>query len=224
MKPTSKRLAAGFVESVAWGLMLFLAAGTLDYWQGWVFLVVYNLSGWIPGIYLLRTNPVAFERRMRGGSAAEPRMVQKVVVAGWQLSVPAAILISALDHRFGWSTVPTAISLLGNALVAAGLIVVFVVVIQNSYAAATVQVGGDQKIVSTGLYGLVRHPMYMGNVITIIGIPLALGSYWGLLTVITAGVALALRIRDEEVLLQQELDGYREYTHQVRYRLVPCIW
>ena len=98
------------------------------------------------------------------------------------------------------------------------------VVIQNSYAAATVQVEGDQKIVSTGLYGMVRHPMYTGSVIMMIGIPLALGSYWGLLTVVPAGIVLALRIRDEEKLLQEELDGYRDYAQKVRYRLVPCVW
>ncbi len=98
------------------------------------------------------------------------------------------------------------------------------VVIQNSYAAATVQVEGDQKIISTGLYGMVRHPMYTGNVIMMVGIPLALGSYWGLLFVIPGAIVLALRIRDEETLLQEELDGYRDYTQKVRYRLVPCMW
>ena len=138
--------------------------------------------------------------------------------------MPAAFLVSALDYRFGWSQVPTAICLIGDVLVAVGLILVGLVVIQNSYAAATVQVEGDQKIVSTGLYGMVRHPMYTGSVIMMIGIPFALGSYWGLLTVVPAAIVLALRIRDEEKLLQEELDGYRDYAQKVRYRLVPCVW
>lgn len=98
------------------------------------------------------------------------------------------------------------------------------VTIQNSYAAATVRVEADQKLVSSGLYRLVRHPMYTGNVIMMVGIPLALGSYWGLGLVIPGLIVLALRIRDEERLLQEELDGYREYTQKVRYRLVPCMW
>ncbi|OBK81099.1 isoprenylcysteine carboxylmethyltransferase family protein [Mycobacterium sp. 1164985.4] len=203
--------------------MLFIAAGTLDYWQAWVFLVVFNLAGWLPSIYLMKTNPAAFERRMRGATA-ETRTVQKIVIYGWLLSVPAAFLVSGLDHRFGWSQVPTAICLVGDVLVAVGLISVTVVVVQNSYAAANVQVEGDQKIVSTGLYGMVRHPMYTGGLVMLIGIPLALGSYWGLLTVIPAGISLALRIQDEEKLLQQELDGYGDYTQRVRYRLLPCVW
>ena len=130
-------------------------------------------------------------------------------------------MVSALDHRFGWSPVPTAICLVGDVLVAVGLGVVALVLIQNSYAASTVQVEAGQTVVSTGLYGLVRHPMYTGNVIMLVGIPLALGSYWGLVFVIPGLIVLAVRIRDEEKLLQEELTGYREYTQTVRHRLVP---
>jgi protein-S-isoprenylcysteine O-methyltransferase Ste14 len=134
------------------------------------------------------------------------------------------LVVSALDHRFGWSAVPTAISLVGDVLVAVGLGLPVLVVSQNSQAAATVRVGAGQQLVSTGLYGLVRHPMYTGNVIMMVGIPLALGSYWGLVFVVPGLIVLAWRIRDEEQLLQEKLDGYREYTQQVRYRLVPCMW
>jgi protein-S-isoprenylcysteine O-methyltransferase Ste14 len=217
-------LVLGLVQLVVFGLMLFLAAFTFNYWQAWVFLVVVALSGWIPSIYLLRTNPVALQRRMRGGPAAETRMVQKVVMGGLWLSLAAMVVVSALDHRFGWSPVPTAICLVGDVLVAVGLSVVMLVVIQNSHAAATIRVEADQKLVSTGLYGLVRHPMYTANVITMVGIPLALGSYWGLVFVVPGVIVLALRIRDEEKLLQEELDGYREYKQKVRYRLVPLMW
>ena len=224
MKTIPKVLVLGLVELVVWGLMVFLAAGTFNYWQAWVFLVAFALSGWIPGIYLLRTNPVALQRRMRGGPTAETRMVQKAVMGGLQLSLAAMVVVSALDHRFGWSPVPTAICLVGDVLVAVGLSVVMLVVIQNSHAAATIRVEADQKLASTGLYGLVRHPMYTGNVITMVGIPLALGSYWGLVFVVPGLIVLALRIRDEEKLLQEELDGYREYTQKVRYRLVPLMW
>ena len=224
MKTIPKVLVLGLVELVVFGLMVFLAAGTFNYWQAWVFLVVFALSGWIPGIYLLRTNPVALQRRMRGGPTAETRIVQKVVMGGLWLSLAAMVMVSALDHRFGWSPVPTAICLVGDVLVAVGLGVMALVVIQNSYAAATIRVEAGQKLASTGLYGLVRHPMYAGNVIMMVGIPLALGSYWGLVFVVSGLTVLALRIRDEEKLLQEELDGYREYTQKVRYRLVPCMW
>ena len=217
-------LIPGLVEFVVFGSMLFLAAFTFNYWQAWVFLAVFVLSTWIPSIYVLRTNPVALQRRMRGGPAAETRMVQKAVMGGLWLSLAGLVVISALDHRFGWSSVPTPICLAGDVLVAVGLGTGMLVVIQNSYAAATVRVESGQKLASTGLYGLVRHPMYTGNVIMMVGIPLALGSYWGLVFVIPGVIALASRIRDEEKLLQKELDGYREYTRKVRYRLMPYVW
>jgi protein-S-isoprenylcysteine O-methyltransferase Ste14 len=219
-----KMLVFGLVELVVFGSMLFLPAGTFNYWQAWVFLVVVLLSAWAPSIYLLRTNPVALQGRMRGGPTAETRMAQKVVIAGLYLSLAAMVVVSVLDHRFGWSPVPTTICLIGDVLVALGLGVVGLVIIQNSYAASTVQVQAGQKVVSTGLYGRVRHPMYTGNVIMLIGIPLALGSYLGLVFVVPGLIVLACRIRDEEKLLQERLTGYREYTETVRYRLVPLMW
>jgi protein-S-isoprenylcysteine O-methyltransferase Ste14 len=219
-----KLLVFGLIQPVVFGLMLFLAAGTFNYWQAWVFLVVYALSMWILHIYLRRTNPVALQRRMRAGPGAEIRMVQKVAIAGWDSSLAAMFVVSALDHRFGWSGVPTAICLVGDVLVAVGLGGAVLVVIQNSFAAATVRVEDGQKLVSAGLYGLVRHPLYTGNVIMMVGIPLALGSYWGFVFVIPGFLMLALRIRDEEKLLKEGLDGYREYTRNVRYRLVPRMW
>jgi len=225
VKTIPKTLVPGLlVEPVVLGLTLFLAAGTFNYWQGWVLLVVAAVSTSIPTGYLLLTNPVALQRRMRAGPTAETRMAQKVLISGWYSSLAAMFLVSALDHRFGWSSVPTAISLVGDVLVAVALGSAMLVVIQNSHAAATVRVEAGQKVISTGLYGLVRHPMYTGNVIMMVGIPLALGSYWGLVFVIPGVIVLALRIRDEEKLLQEELDGYREYTQTVRYRLVPCMW
>ncbi len=224
MKAIPKLMVFALVEFAVFGSMLFLPAGTLNYWQAWVFLVVVAVPAWIPTIYLLRTNPVALQARMRGGPMAETRIAQKIVIAGLYLSLAAMVVVSALDHRFGWSPVPTAICLVGDVLVGVGLGVMALVIIQNSYAAATVRVKEGQEVVSTGLYGLVRHPMYTGNVIMMIGIPLALGSYWGLVFVAPGVLVLAWRIRDEEKLLQKELDGYREYTQKVRYRLVPSMW
>lgn len=224
MSAIPRMLVSGLAELVVVGLTLFLPAGTVNYWQAWVFLAVFALSTWVPGIYVLRTNPVALQQRTRAGPIAENRTVQRVVIACWYLSLAAALVVSALDHRFGWSPVPTATWLVGDVLVAVGLGVTMLVVIQNSYASATVRVEAGQKLVSTGVYRLVRHPMYAGNVTLMVGIPLALGSYWGLVFVIPGLIVLALRIRDEEKLLQEELDGYCEYQQKVRYRLVPYIW
>ncbi len=224
MKTTLRAVGFGLVGLVTFGLMLFLPAWTFDYWQAWVFLAVFTLSTWIPSIYLLRTNRPALERRMHTGLTAETRPVQKAVLVFLFLSQAAMTVVSVLDHRFGWSPVPTAISLVGDVLVAIGLGVSMLVVVQNSYAAATVTVEAGQKLVSTGLYGFVRHPMYTGNVIMTVGVPLALGSYWGLVFVIPALIGLVLRIFDEEKLLEQELAGYREYAQRVRYRLMPNVW
>ncbi len=224
MKTIPKMLVFGLVELIVFGFMLFFPAGTFDYWQAWVFLVVVAVAAWAPNIHVLRTNPVVRQGRMSGGPTAEARPAQKVLIAGLYLSVAAMVVVSVLDHRFGWSSVPTAVCLLGDVLVAVGLSVVALVIIQNSYASSTVQVQAGQKVVSTGLYGMVRHPMYTGNVIMLIGIPLALGSYRGLVFVVPALIVLALRISDEEKLLQDELNGYHEYTQRVRYRLVPGMW
>ena len=219
-----KMLVRGLLEPVVLGLTLFLVAGTFNYWQAWVLLVVAALATSIPTVYLLRTNPVALERRKEAGPTAESRTVQKVLIAVWYSSLAGMILVGALDRRFGWSEVPTVVCLIGVVLAGAGLVLGMLVLIQNSHAAATVRVEQDQKVIAAGLYGLVRHPMYTGNVLMMVGIPLALGSYWGLVFIIPGMIMLALRIRDEEKLLREELDGYGEYAQQVRYRLVPFMW
>ena len=224
MKAVGKVLISAVLGLIAFGLLLFVPAGTLHYWQAWVFLAVFAVSTWVPSIYLMRTNPAALDRRLRAGPMAETRTLQRVVITGLFTCFPAMFVLSALDHRFGWSTVPTAVCLLGAALVATGLSLAMLVIIQNGYAAANVTVESGQTLVTTGLYGLVRHPMYTGNVIMMVGTPLALGSYWGLVFVLPGVALLVARIRDEEQLLTDELSGYREYTERTRYRLVPAIW
>jgi protein-S-isoprenylcysteine O-methyltransferase Ste14 len=224
MKTLVKGVVSAALGLVAFGLMLFLPAGTFHYWQAWVFLAVFAFYTWIPSVYLVRKNPAALERRMHAGPLAETRTLQQIVSTVVFICFPAMLVVSALDHRFGWSPVPTTVTVVGDILVAVGLGVAMLVVAQNGYAAANITVESGQTLVSTGLYGLVRHPMYSGSVIMMVGVPLALDSYWGLVFVIPALVALALRIRDEEELLQQQLSGYREYEQQVHYRLVPFVW
>ena len=211
------------------GLALFLAlvfipAGTIHYWQGWVFLGAFAVATWPPSLYLLRTNPAALQRRMHVGPFSETRTVQKVASSLVFVLFTTMIVVSVLDHRFGWSSVPTAVCLLGDALMAIGLIGTMLVVVQNGYAAANVVVEEGQRVVSTGLYGLVRHPMYTGTIPLMAGVPLALGSYWGLLFLLPSLAVLVIRIFDEEKMLTQQLPGYAEYTRRVRYRLVPYLW
>src|SRR5271166_5575535 len=224
MKTGLRVAASSLVGLVVFGLLLFLPAGTFDYWQAWVFVGAFTLSTLVPSIYLLLNGPEALERRMHAGPAAETRTVQKVIIVGAFLLLPVAMVISAFDHRLGWSPVPAAVSLIGDALVVIGLAVTQLVIIENSYAAANVTVEAGQKVVSTGLYGIVRHPMYVGTLIMMAGVPLALGSWWGLVFLIPGLIALIFRILDEEKMLTQELDGYREYTQKVHYRLVSYVW
>jgi protein-S-isoprenylcysteine O-methyltransferase Ste14 len=224
MKTVIKAFAWSPIGIVALGLLLFVPAGTLNYWQAWVFIAVFVAATIVPTIYLARTNPAALQRRMRAGPLAETRTAQKFIIIGAILGMFAMMAFSAYDHRMGWSTVPVWVCLLGDVLVAAGLGIAMLVVSQNSYAAATVTVETGQQVVAGGVYKFVRHPMYVGNVIMMLGIPLALGSYWGLFFVLPGVVVLVLRILDEEKLLTQELGGYREYKQRVQYRLVPYVW
>jgi protein-S-isoprenylcysteine O-methyltransferase Ste14 len=224
MKTGVRATASSICGLAILGLILFLPAGTLNYWQAWVFIAVLMASTIIPSIYIIRTNPAAMQRRLRGGPWAEARTIQKIVITGAFVVLFAMFLLSVFDHRMGWSSVPAWVSLLGDVLVAAGLGIAMLVVVQNGYAAATVTVETGQQVVSGGVYKFVRHPMYVGNLIVMVGIPLALGSYWGLLLVIPGVLVLILRILDEEKMLSQELGGYREYTQRVRYRLLPCVW
>jgi protein-S-isoprenylcysteine O-methyltransferase Ste14 len=222
---TGIRVTASSVFGLAtFALILFLPAGTLDYWQAWVFIAVFTGATIVPTIYLARTNPAALQRRMRAGPRAETRTAQKFIATGAFLGLLGMMAFSAFDHRMGWSTVPVWVCLLGDVLVAIGLTIAMLVVIQNGYAAANVTVETGQKLASGGVYKFVRHPMYVGNVIMMLGIPPALGSYWGLLFIIPGIVVLVFRILDEEKLLTQELAGYREYMQRVRYRLVPNVW
>lgn len=219
-----KTVISSVISLVLFAALLFIPAGTVSYWQGWAFLTVFCAVSLGPSIYLARTDPAALERRTHAGPTAESRPVQKVVVAGTFITFAAALVIPAFDYRFGWSQVPAVVSIVGLAFVAIGLGLAMAVVLQNRYASANITVEHDQPLVTTGLYSLVRHPMYCGTIIMMIGMPLALGSYWALLLAIPGIGLLAARIHDEEKMLVEELPGYREYITKVRYRMVPLIW
>jgi protein-S-isoprenylcysteine O-methyltransferase Ste14 len=209
---------------VFFGIVLFIPAGTLNYWQAWVFIAVFIALSMTTTMYWALRKPEVLRRRMRSGPLAETRTVQKFAMVGVIATTIAVSVVSALDHRFGWSQVPTAVVVLGDVLVAVGYVLAMAVVTQNEYAAATITVESQQPVISTGLYGVVRHPMYAFATLIIFGMPLALDSYWGLLGVVAAVAVFALRIVDEEKALRADLDGYADYTEKVRYRLVPGIW
>lgn len=219
------RVALSSLASLAvFMLLLFWPAGTLHYWQGWGFLGVFAVVSLVPTLFLGRLDPATVERRMHAGPTAEPRPLQKAVVVGIIASFTGMLVVAGLDHRFGWSTVPTALSVFGDVMVAVGLGTAMLVVFQNRYAAANIVVEEGQPLVTTGLYGVVRHPMYSAGVVMMVGIPLALGSYWALLVTAAALVLLVIRTLDEEKMLRAELAGYRGYMQQVHYRLLPLAW
>ena len=219
------RVAVSSILGIAvFAVLLFVSAGTVNYWQGWVFLAVFTVVSLVPTGYLGRKYPDALERRTHAGVRAESRPVQKVVIAGTFLAFAALLVVPALDYRFGWSQVPAWVSIVGAVMVAVGLGMAMLVIIQNHYASANITIEDGQPLVNTGLYGVVRHPMYLGNVILLTGMALALGSYWALLIVVGGVLLMAVRIFDEEKLLTEQLAGYRQYIHDVRYRLVPLVW
>jgi protein-S-isoprenylcysteine O-methyltransferase Ste14 len=224
MKLFIQAVAATLFGLVFFGVFLFWPAGTFDYWQAWVFIAVFTVVSSGPTMYWGLRKPEVLRRRMHAGPFAETRAAQKFATVGTIAMVIAALVVSALDHRFGWSQVATPVVVIGAILVAFGLGMATTVVNQNSFAAATIRVEAEQPVVSTGLYGLVRHPMYAGAVIMMVGMPLALDSYWGLVTLVPGVAVLALRIVDEEKMLREELNGYDEYIQKVHYRLVPGVW
>ncbi|WP_273736617.1 methyltransferase family protein [Mycolicibacterium septicum] len=221
MKSILKMLVSGFLLMLALWLLLFVPAGTLNYWQAWLFFAVIAVSSWISSLYLMRKAPAVLERRI---PTSEPRQVQKFLSAATRFCWFSIVVVSALDHRFGWSSVPTAICVAGFVLTVVAIWGITVVFAQNSHAAVIVRVEEDQPLISSGVYGMVRHPMYTFITLMSVGAPLALGSYWGLVAAIPTPLVFALRIRDEEKLLREELAGYQHYMQEVPHRLVPGIW
>ena len=206
------------------GAMIFAAAGSFDYWQAWLFLTCYFAASLMVSLWLMRNDPALLERRMRGGPFAEGERNQKIIMTITSLGFIAGLVVPGFDHRFGWSHMPGAIAILGAALHLAGWLGILAVFRANTYAAATIRVEAGQKVISTGPYAVVRHPMYATALLMIFGIPVALGSWWGLLVFVALLPALAWRMIDEERVLVRDLAGYADYRAKVRWRLIPYVW
>jgi protein-S-isoprenylcysteine O-methyltransferase Ste14 len=206
------------------GLLLFVPAGTAHYWQGWVYLALFVGASALTTLYLLKRDRALLERRMRGGPTAEKRPMQRFIMICTSIGFIALLVVPGLDRRFGWSEVPLALVVVGDALVAIGFSLIFVVYRENTFTSATIEVAENQKVVSTGPYAFVRHPMYASALLYLVGTPLALGSYWGVVPIAAMLPFLIWRLFDEEAFLVKNLPGYAEYRTRVRHRLIPFIW
>jgi protein-S-isoprenylcysteine O-methyltransferase Ste14 len=204
--------------------LLFIPAGTLQYWQGWAYVAVFVVCCAAYTAYLAKHDPALLQRRTEAGISNEKERTQKVVMIFLFATCIAMVVLPPLDVRFGWSTVPGYASVLGDVLVIFSFCIFYLVSKVNTYAAANIRVEEDQKVISTGMYGFVRHPMYFGALFLLVGTPLALGSWWALLLIPFALIILYFRIANEETVLLRALEGYEEYQQKVRYRLIPGIY
>ncbi len=205
-------------------VLLFAPAGTFAYWQAWLYGFVFIAGTAAISIYFLKHDPELIRRRMNVGPRAETEPAQKIIMVLVLSGFLLLMIVPGLDHRWHWSAVPVWLVLVANGLVALSFVAFFVVMKQNSYAASTIRVEAGQPVISTGLYGIARHPMYSGALPLLFFSPLALGSYWGLLVGAAMLPALIWRLLDEERFLKLNLPGYSGYCRKVRYRLIPGIW
>lgn len=225
MNSLNSRAFGGFLGLfVVMAALLFIPAWTLDYWQAWVFLAVFFLPALAGTIYLAKRDPQLLARRIYGGPTAEKENSQKIIQVITSLGFMAMLVVPSLDHRLHWSRVPSYGVAAGDVLVALAFLIIFFVYRENTFASATIEVYPGQRVVSTGPYALVRHPMYMGALLLFIGISLSLGSWWGLCVYLVLMPALIWRILAEEAFLTKNLPGYGEYKNKVTYRLIPFVW
>ena len=203
------------------GLAVLVPAGTFNYWQLYAYLLTVTIPMLFVLFYFLKHDPQFLVRRMK---TKEKEKAQSLIQITFSVFFLAGYIISGLDHRYGWSDIPEIYVLLTDLIIFLGYLIVFIVFKQNSFAARVVEVEKNQELITTGLYGIVRHPMYIGVLLMFVPTPLALGSWWGLIPMATVPFALVFRILNEEKVLKRDLPGYVDYCNKTRYRLVPGVW
>jgi protein-S-isoprenylcysteine O-methyltransferase Ste14 len=205
-------------------VLVFVPAGTVLYWQGWACLLAFFASVLFITVYLMTSDPALLARRLKAGAKAETEKNQKLVQTFAAVLFVAIFVVPGLDHRFGWTIVPLAIELAGDLLVLIGFGFVFWVFRVNSFTSGVIEVATDQRVITTGPYAVVRHPMYLGSLVMLLGVSLSLGSWWGLLAVASLAALIVARLLNEEQFLAKNLPGYKDYAGQVHYRLAPFVW
>ena len=205
-------------------LALFLPAGSLRFWQAWVYLADFAGCTILITAYLMRNDRELLARRVRGGPTAETQKSQQVIQGLASLFFIALYIVPSLDYLFHWSYVAPVVSWVADAFVALGFYIVFLVFRENSYTSATIEVSGEQQVISSGPYAVVRHPMYAGAFLLLLATPLALGSWVSIPLPIPVILVIIVRLLDEEKFLSANLSGYEVYRQKARYRLLPYIW
>lgn len=203
------------------GLILFLPAGTLDYWNGWLFIGLLFIPMFLLGIILLLKAPQLLEKRL---NTKEKEGTQQKVVALSALLFLLGFVIAGLDYRFGWTRVPDWLVIIASVILLVSYGLYGEVMRENAYLSRTVEVQENQKVVDTGLYGIVRHPMYSVTILLFLSFPLVLGSWIAFVLFLHYPALIIMRISNEEKVLEQGLEGYTEYKQRVKYRLIPFIW
>ncbi|HXB28308.1 MAG TPA: isoprenylcysteine carboxylmethyltransferase family protein [Puia sp.] len=209
---------------VIMSLLFFLPAGTFNYWQAWVYLIIFGTSSLLITLFLMKKDVELLKRRIHAGAAAENERIQKIIQAFAQLIFIGIMIIPGFDHRFAWSDVPVYLEVTGDIFVALGFFIVFLVFKENTFTSAIIEIAENQKVISTGPYKFVRHPMYSGALLLLIFTPFALGSFWAFPFVIVMIIIIIYRLLDEEKFLSKNLDGYKSYCQKTRFRLIPRIW
>jgi protein-S-isoprenylcysteine O-methyltransferase Ste14 len=225
MSDSNKRALSGL--SLLFAVMatiIFVCAGTLQYRQAWLYLAVFFASSLARTFYLMKHDPGLLERRSKGGPMFEGTATRKIIMAFVWVGFLALLVVPALDHRFGWSTMPAVIPLLGNVLVVLSYLGIMRVFKENTFASATITIEPAQRVISTGPYAYVRHPMYAAGILLLAASPVALGSWWGLAAFVPLLPVLIWRLLDEEDFLKKNLAGYADYRERVKWRLIPYVW
>ena len=216
-----KAFAPSISVVIFFSLLSFIPAGTLSYWNGWLLIGIYVLSYTPIQLYFAKNDPALFEKRQIRG---EKNIMDQIVSAMMGLLFISINIVSGLDYRFHWSKVPIILSIIFSLVSIFGFLLLFLVWKQNSYASKIIEIQEEQKIIDTGLYSIVRHPMYLACTIIYLFNPIILGSWYAFIPAILVPIFLGKRIRNEEVVLQKGLKGYDLYMKKVRYRLIPFIW
>ena len=220
-KLVEKVIVAYAMAFVMLGLMFFVPAGTIYYWQAWIYLILMFFVAIAISIYLFRHDKAVIERRMKLKEKEEP---QKKIIKIGSIFYLILFIIPGLDFRFGWSQVPLAVVILSDAVFLFGYYLFFLTLRENPYAARTIEVEKGQRVITTGPYAIVRHPMYSAILLIMLVTPLCLGSYWSMIATIPMFPLIVFRILNEEKVLSENLPGYKEYLKKNRYRLIPAIW